>query len=154
MLIPPIEHTAETERARYCNCRRSFWNRIAQNPPRSWGAFYHKRLKYVYGLVIPEGVRVLEIGCGAGDLLAALRPNFGLGIDFSPEMIAKARVQHPEIHFEVMDAHELELGGQQFDFIILSDVANDLWDIQTVLENLRPCCHLGTRLVFNFFNHL
>lgn len=154
MLTVPVERTVDTAQVRYRDSRRDAWNRIAQNPPRSWGGFYHKRLQHVYGLVIPEGARILEIGCGTGDLLASLRPSFGLGIDFSPEMVTKARGRHPGIRFEVMDAHELEPGGAQFDFIVLSDVVNDLWDIQTVLEKVRPCCNHGTRLVFNCFSHL
>ena len=154
MLNTCVESTVGDEQLRYRDSRRNAWNKIALNPPRSWGSFYHKQIQHTYKLLIPEGSRILEIGCSFGDLLAALRPGFGLGIDFSPEMVSKARTRHPDLRFEVMDAHEIELGGIQFDYIVLSDVINDLWDIQAVLEKLRPCCHYATRLAFNFFSHL
>src|SRR5262249_3767029 len=52
-------------------------------------AFFHQEdLRYLKFL-IPEGARVLELGCG--DLLAALKPSFGVGMDFSAGMIAQAR---------------------------------------------------------------
>ena len=41
--------------------------------------------------LIPPGKRVLELGCGRGDLLAALEPSYGVGVDFSARTIAKAR---------------------------------------------------------------
>ena len=33
--------------------------------------------------IIPEKSNILELGCGNGHLLASLKPNYGLGIDFS-----------------------------------------------------------------------
>ena len=142
------------EFAQYQAARRIAWDKIAANPPRSWGGYYRRCLKDVYRLLIPDGARVLEIGCGRGDLLAAMSPSSGLGIDLSQEMIARARMCHPGLEFLVADVHDLDVAGWQFDFIILSDVINDLWDLQTALEQLRPCCTPGTRLVFNFFSHL
>jgi len=51
-----------------------------------------------------------------------------MGVDFSGEMIRQTRIKHPEIHFIQADAHDLKI-SQKFDFIVLSDLLNDLWDI-------------------------
>ena len=52
-------------------------------------AFFHQEdLRYLRFL-IPAGLRVLEIGCGTGEVLAGLKPSYGLGVDFSPAMIAQ-----------------------------------------------------------------
>ena len=49
---------------------------------RKFNAAYHDDdLKFMQFL-IPPGKRVLELGCGRGDLLAALKPSYGVGIDF------------------------------------------------------------------------
>src|ERR1700750_358675 len=40
--------------------------------------------------LIPPGKRVLELGCGRGELLAALQPSYGVGVDFGAETIARA----------------------------------------------------------------
>ena len=42
---------------------------------------------------------MLEIGCAEGDLLATLRPSRGVGIYFSPEMLAIAEKCHPHLSF-------------------------------------------------------
>lgn len=98
----------------------------------------------------PAGARVLEIGCGRGDLLDAVRPALGLGVDFSPEVIAQARRSHPGLQFVVSDAHDLVLEPQTFDYVILSDLVNDVWDVQAVLEGLHRYCAPRTRVVINF----
>jgi SAM-dependent methyltransferase len=98
-------------------------------------------------------LRILEIGCGHGDLLSSLKPSLGVGIDFSGEMVRYASVRHPDLTFIQADVHEIEF-NQKFDAIILSDLVNDLWDVQRVLEKLRKVTHSGTRLVLNFYNNL
>src|SRR5881628_1383283 len=69
-------------------------------------AFFHQEDLLYLKFLIPEGARVLELGCGAGDLLAALRPSFGVGVDFSEAMIAQARKAHPNLTFLVGDIED------------------------------------------------
>jgi SAM-dependent methyltransferase len=142
------------EAEEYREARRAAWGVVAKRSPRSWGAHYRRRLQQVYGLVIPEGARVLEIGCARGDLLASLKPSHGVGVDFSPEMIEVARSKHPHLNFHAIDVHDLDLKSETFDFIVLSDLINDLWDVQTALDKVRLCCASSTRVIFNFFSHL
>jgi hypothetical protein len=52
-----------------------------------------------------------------------------------------------------MDAYALKLNPQSFDYIILSELVNDLWDVQELLQDLRPYCTARTRIVFNFVSH-
>jgi Glycosyl transferase family 2/Methyltransferase domain len=93
------------------------------------------------------------VGCGLGDLLAAVKPSRGVGIDFSPAMIAQARARHPELEFH--DAEALDFSSdQKFDYILLSDLVNDLPDVQALFTKLRAHVHPGSRAVINFFNNL
>jgi SAM-dependent methyltransferase len=131
------------------------WDRVSAkkadaNRP---GAHYHKLLRYYYRFFIPPGMRILEVGCGHGDLLAALEPSLGVGIDFSEKMIRCASNKHESLSFIQADAHDLPL-NDTFDAIILSDLVNDLWDVQGVLQEVRNFSHPGTRLILNFFNNL
>ena len=141
--------------ARYQEGRVAHWDFVAEKmgKRRGWEAYYHRRLAKVYQSLIPAGSRVLEIGCGDGKLLAGLKPAVGVGIDFSQCMIERARELHPNLQFIHADAHDLDL-DETFDFVILSDVANDLWDVQRVLTQVSQLAEAGTRIVLNTFSHL
>ena len=143
-----------TPKALFFKSRNKHWDSVYVYSRKSFNSFYHYLLGRVYSFIIPSESRILELGCGRGELLAALAPSFGVGIDFSPTAIRQAREKHPNLQFIEMNAEELDLPPQTFDFIILSDLVNDLWDIQSTLERLRPYCHPRTRLILNFHSHL
>ena len=65
--------------------------------------FLHRDLKEAFARIIPADASVLEVGCGEGDLLAALPNARRMGIDYLPETIERARARHPDISFEVGD---------------------------------------------------
>jgi SAM-dependent methyltransferase len=142
-------------RTRYQQARSAHWDGVAElmDTWRGLGAYYHRRLAEIYQFLIMPGLRVLEIGCGWGDLLAALRPARGVGVDFSGEMVSRASSRHPELHFIQQDAHSLSL-EEQFDVVILSDLLNDVWDVQTVLERLLPVTTRKTKLIINSYSLL
>jgi len=147
--------TFEKEAREYRTRRQELWDRNAAGLDKSWGGYYRKYLRRVYATLIPKGATILELGCGRGDLLASLEPSRGIGVDFSREMLAQAKSRYPELEFKVGDVHsDLGMECQQFDYIILSDLVNDLWDVQAVLENIQPLCHPGTRIICNFHSHL
>lgn len=104
--------------------------------------------------LIPRGVRVLELGCGHGDVLAALDPGVGVGVDVSPKMIAEARRRHPGLRFEVGDAERLDLDGETFDYVVLCDLVGELHDVWAALRSLRRVCSPRTRLVITYSNFL
>lgn len=140
----------------YQQTRITHWDRVAQKRD-AWsgmGRWYHKRLKEIYKFLIPPQQRILEVGCGTGDLLASLKPSHGVGIDFSAEMLARAKQRHPTLNFHPLDAHDLSSLQGDFDVIIFSDTINDLWDVQRALEQVKRLCAPHTRLILNFYSHL
>lgn len=146
--------TFKLEASEYQQSRKTFWKRNAGGASGSWSRYYRDRLHITYRNLVPEGATVLEVGCGRGDLLAALKPSCGVGIDFCDEVLEMARVAHPQFDFVLSDAHNLALDNRTFDYIILSELVNDLWDVQSVLSGLQPYCASHTRLIFNFYSHL
>src|SRR5215472_9827248 len=127
---------------------------------RKWlarAAFFHEEdLRYLKFL-IPEGARVLELGCGTGDLLAALKPSFGVGVDFSAGMIAQARQAHPGLTFLVGDIEDAafvrSLPGP-FDAIVVVDTLGALDDCQGTFASLHDLCTRETRVVVGYVSHL
>lgn len=133
--------------------RRAFYEQRAALRPREARRAYHELLRKYYCFLIPPGARVLEVGCGLGDLLATVRPARGLGIDFSPAMIAQARQRHPDLTFEVAEATESSI-DEKFDYVILSDLVNDVPQVQELFGRLQRVAFQHSRLVLNFQNNL
>ena len=152
----------DTARA-YAAKRLSCWQTVAEQGDRSrkgLHAHYQGYLRRLYRFLVPEGLRVLELGCAEGDLLAALKPACGVGVDFSPAMLRIAEKRHPHLHYIACDAHHLrkdvnpDLLGEPFDVIILSDLVNDAWDVLELFKNIRQFCSADTRILVNFHSHL
>ena len=140
----------------YQHVRIEHWDAIARKRD-SWrglGGWYHRRLEEIYRFHVSPNQKVLDVGCAEGHLLASLKPAHGVGIDFSEEMICRAKENYPQLEFLRADAHDLSGLDEKFDTIILSDLVNDLWDVQRVLEQLRPLCTPRTRLILNFYSRL
>ncbi len=142
--------------AAYREARIAHWNGVAAKRDhwRGLGGSYHSRLREIYRLLVSRGLRVLEIGCGFGDLLRDLDPGRGVGVDFSPEMLRRGRLRNPGIELVLADAHDLSDVEGSFDVIIFSDTLNDLWDVQAALQEVSRFCHPGTRLIINFYSGL
>jgi SAM-dependent methyltransferase len=115
---------------------------------------YHRALASLEKFYVPENARVLELGSGTGDLLAAVRPRRGLGIDISGEMVHRAQQKHPDLEFRHVAAEDLDLQGEKFDYIILSDLLVFLFDIKLVLDRLHAACRPDTRIVINWYSRL
>jgi len=130
--------------------QRLFWKKRNQ--------FYHLALEKYFSSIIPINARVLEMGCGTGDLLNAVKPSHGVGIDFSGEMITIATKQYPHLVFVREDIENIAFQNNGvegvFDYIILSDVLHVLWDVQKALNNINRYCHPGTRLIISNYNFL
>jgi SAM-dependent methyltransferase len=135
--------------------RSAHWNKVAQKMHRwrGWGGYYHRRLNEIYSRFIPAGSRVLEIGCGNGNLLASLKPQNGVGVDFSAEMTALATQLHPELRFVTANAEDFKL-DEKFDYVILSDILNEVWDVQALFEHLKPFLNANGRVLINLHSRL
>ena len=146
---------ASQDQARYTEARLVHWEAMARTVDRpSAGQYYHRRLADVYRAHVPSGQKVLEIGSGRGDILAAVGPSHGMGVDLSPGFVALARDRHPNLSFEVADAHDLSALRGPFDVVILSDLLNDLWDVQKVFTQVARLSHSATRVVINNYSRL
>jgi SAM-dependent methyltransferase len=113
--------------------------------------YYHRNIETLLKFLIPEGSSVLEVGCATGDLLGAVNPGFGMGVDLSAKMVELARRKHEALTFEKMDAEELQI-RKKFDFVIMSDLVGHLKDIQSAFEKVRPLLHRRSRFILTYYN--
>jgi ubiquinone/menaquinone biosynthesis C-methylase UbiE len=142
-----------TSKNGYFSERARHWDIAAKKSFSQFNRYYHRYIERIYQYIISPGLRVVEIGCGKGDLLAAVKPNEGVGVDQSKEMIQQARGKYPQLHFIHSPGEEVQIEGT-FDVIILSDLLNDVWDVQELLAHLRQYCDDSTRIVINAYSKL
>ncbi|MBW1742318.1 MAG: glycosyltransferase [Deltaproteobacteria bacterium] len=142
-------------RRHFIDKRIAYWNARAGAVAETegWSQYYHRCLQRIYQRIVPRHQRVLEVGCGQGGLLAALEPADGTGVDLCEEMIKRGSDRFPQLRFIHSDAQDLEL-EETFDFIIMSDLVNELWDVQEVLGKLRRFCDPHTRIILNSYSRV
>ena len=110
--------------------------------------------RYLRDIDFPDAARVVDIGCGTGVVTEVLAqwPNVreAVGIDPSPVMIAKSRVQRgsiPNVAFREGDGRSLPLGGEEFDVAIMHTVLSHVPQPERALAEafrvLRPGGWLG-----------
>ena len=72
--------------------------------------------------VIPDGSRVLDVGCGNGSLISGIKQKNDIeayGIDISPEMIKECRKRYDNIDFRVSGGEDIPFEDNNFDIVII-----------------------------------
>ena len=100
--------------------------------------------------------RVLELGCAAGHMSAALRERGCqvVGVELDPALAAHAAQVCERVIVGDLDALDLEaeLAGDSFDVIVAADVLEHLRQPGRLLRRLRPCLRSGGYLVISMPN--
>jgi trans-aconitate methyltransferase len=97
------------------------------------------------------GERVLDLGCGTGELAAELA-DLGievLGIDADASMIAQARAKYPEVAFEQADGHDVVL-DEPVDAVLSNAALHWMLDPAAVIARVRAALRPGGRFVAEF----
>ncbi|AKO96320.1 hypothetical protein MALG_01132 [Marinovum algicola DG 898] len=105
-----------------------------------------------FAACLPEGGRVLDLGCGAGEPIARwfMAEGFALtGVDFAGAMLDIARQRWPEGDWRQADMRSLDL-GERFDGIIAWDSFFHLTEAEQRETLRRMAAHLtpGGSLLF------
>jgi SAM-dependent methyltransferase len=136
---------------------RNYFNSIAPDWE-TWRAknrFYHERIKELVTGAIAPGHKVLDIGSGAGDVLAAARPSQGLGLNVSERLTELAREKHPSLGFETFDADAVVLpDGFRPDYIVSVNLLDHAYDVYDLFASLRDAVSERTLILVTTSNPL
>lgn len=113
--------------------------------------YYYQCLIQTVAEIVPPGKKVLDIGTGTGEILHALKPSLGTGVDLSSGMIQIARRKFPYLSFFSGSYEGLDLGNS-FDFILLVDVIEHLESPETLFGGLKKFCNPSTQVVLTMAN--
>lgn len=111
--------------------------------------FVSKYGEDVLGWLEPqEGERILDLGCGTGELAAKIQESGAIvtGFDKSPEMITKAKATFPGLTFEVKDATNFSF-DEPFDAIFSNATLHWITDAQKAVACMYDNLKKGGRLV-------
>ncbi|GGO01153.1 class I SAM-dependent methyltransferase [Saccharibacillus kuerlensis] len=128
-----------------------------------WDAkHYDEQIGYVskHGMGLVEllqpqaGERIIDLGCGTGDLSEQIRQvgAYCAGMDYSPEMIEAAREKYPHGYFRVANAEEFRLdpGEQLYDAVFSNAALHWMKRPEAVIESIEKALRPGGRFVAEF----
>lgn len=114
--------------------------------------YYHDELKAYVGFIIPPKSSVLEMGCGAGNLVGSLDSSHAVGIDINHEKLDLARKNYSHVEFKLGSFENLTL-KEKFDYVLVRGLGRSN-DIIKVLQNLHQVCRPDTKIIILQFNYL
>lgn len=122
-------------------------------------ALYESRHSFVwnYGadlvpLLDPHaGERILDLGCGTGQLTARIAESGAhvVGLDSSPEMIGQARQNYPNLEFKLADATSFSFGNA-FDAVFSNAALHWIREPESVIRRVASCLRQEGRFVAEF----
>ena len=118
---------------------------LAQIAPRREGwitnnRYYYELLARLLRFLVEPQKRVLSVRCDTGNLLAAVRPSDGKGIDICAEIVEIAQQRNPSLNFAVAfpDKDEFQQAfrpGEKFDYILFNDIGDTVDVTSSVSES-------------------
>lgn len=103
--------------------------------------------------------RIIDIGCGPGNSTAVLKKRYPdayiLGVDFSPNMIAKAKADYPDMDFMLFDAEkDFDKLTGKFDIVFsnacIQWIPNHKKLLSDMMSILKPNGVLAVQVPMNF----
>jgi methionine biosynthesis protein MetW len=107
---------------------------------------------YVIGEIVEPGSRVLDLGCGEGELLAWLVENkrvLARGVEISSAHVRKAIARGVSVYQGDIDEGLADYPDNAFDYVILSQT---LQETRSPLKVLEEMLRVGRRAIVSFPN--
>jgi methionine biosynthesis protein MetW len=107
---------------------------------------------HVIGQIVEQGSRVLDLGCGEGELLAWLVENKGVlarGVEISSAQVRRAIARGVSAYQGDIDEGLADYPDRAFDYVILSQT---LQETRSPLHVLREMLRVGRRAIISFPN--
>jgi len=136
----------------YKKNRLKFWSSLPGNKKNT--SYYHSVIVKLFKNFVPKDSRILEIGSGSRPISIYLSPRMATCVDFCKIDYSRFTNQQSNINFIQLDAHDISEISKPFDYVIISDLVNDVWDLQQMLLQLQLLCTAETRIIINYYSHL
>ena len=136
---------------------RAMFDRIAgvydlMNGVMTAGLHHRWRARAIELADLQPGDRILDVATGTGDLAAAALEAVApdgevIGVDFSPEMLARAAAKVPRARFEIADALALPFAADEFNAATVGFGARNFSDLERGVAEMVRVTKPGGRVV-------
>lgn len=136
--------------------RQQWWSAVAHSRAQHANrpSAHVRALVQIFRKLVPESSRVLQLGCGTGEILDAVRPSMGVGVESSRECVDAANLRHGAKSHDAAQRLEFIAANPEtfvrqddFDYVIASDLLIDCFDVDDLLASIRRCCNRDTRVI-------
>lgn len=105
--------------------------------------------------IVPQGKKVLVVGCLTSDIIEELHPSFGVSLDVSESVLRRAREKNtnPNIHYYSGLIENCKIAGT-FDYIIVLNYVDHSEDLMVLAGSLKRFTHDETFIVLSMLNPL
>ncbi len=118
-------------------------------------SFVWKLGSSVVELLAPQpGERILDLGCGTGQLTALIAETGAevVGLDNSPAMVEEARRLHPQLEFKEADAHDFDV-AEPFDAVFSNAALHWIKEPDKVVACIAQSLKQDGRMAVEFGGH-
>lgn len=151
--VPPALAGEPLERALSREWREYFVRLLRPDARRPGSGFLHADVGAALRRLVPADARVLEVGVGGGQVLAAMPNRVRHGIDVLPQAVETARALDSDMRIEQADALTFSW-PERYDAIVCDRLCHSVPDVQTLLENLAHHLQPHGRIFLTCFNFL
>lgn len=128
---------------------RDSWNATLYDDHHQFVSYYGKGM--VELLALQQGERILDVGCGTGDLAASLTEQGAhvVGIDLSQNMVDAAAHKYPHIDFAQRDVTNLSFSNE-FDAVFSNATLHWVKTPEAAIHSIYTALKKGGRFVAEF----
>jgi len=145
---------------RLVDLERDYWSIVGPATEEEFVRLGQGKLQMLRDLGLGPDARLLDVGCGTGQLATVLEPFLSsdgsyVGTDIAPEAIAfcRRKFRRPNFRFVESEMTGVPDSGQRFDFVYFGSVFTHMYtpEIRAMLEGLRPQIAAGGSVVADAF---
>lgn len=118
--------------------------------------YYYQNIKQLFRSLVRPNSRVLEIGCGTGQVLASLDIKTGHGIDISEEMILIAQDRYKDQSNITFEAADIQKSSEPFNYdcVLIPDTIGHIENLQEFMNHIYKRLHPRIPLIVTTANSL